>query len=81
MSLGGYARDVLPLLAGWGAAFALFRGRFVPTWLLGTTLGVALRTVVLGHYRWNVLAFYLVTVVFLGAVAGLMRIAVRRLGA
>jgi hypothetical protein len=71
---------VLPIGAGWFAAFAVFRGRFLPTWLVGTTLGVAIRTVVLGHYRWNVLAFLLVTLVFLGAVAGLMRIAVRRLG-
>ena len=66
--------------AGWFAAFAAFRGRFLPTWFLGTTLGVLIRTIVLGHYRWNVLAFLLVTLVFLGAVAGLMRIVLRRLG-
>ena len=59
----------------------VFRGRFLPTWLVGTTLGVAIRSVVLGHYRPNVLAFLVVSLVFLGATAGLMRIAVRRLGA
>jgi hypothetical protein len=36
---------------------------------------------VLGHYRPSVLAFLVVSLVFLGATAGLMRIAVRRLGA
>jgi hypothetical protein len=77
----GYVRDVLPLAAGWFTAFALFRGRFLPTWLVGTTLGVAIRSVVLGHYRFNVLAFLVVSLVFLGVTAGLMRIAVRRLGA
>ena len=69
---------MLPLAAGWFAAFAAFRGRFLPTWLVGTMLGVALRSVVLGHYRWNVLAFLVVSLVFLGATAGLMRVAVRR---
>lgn len=81
LSAHGYARDVLPLAVGWFAAFAAFRGRFLPTWLVGTTLGVAIRTVVLGHYRLNVLAFLLVSLVFLGVTAGLMRVAVRRLGA
>lgn len=79
VSLGGYARDVLPLLAGWSIAFVAFRGRFVPTWLAGATLGVAIRTVVLSHYHWSVLAFWLVTVVFLGVVAGLMRILLMRI--
>jgi hypothetical protein len=72
---------VLPLAAGWFGAFAIFGGRFVPTWLVGTTAGVAIRTVALGHYRASVLAFLLVSLLFLGATAGLMRIAVRRLGA
>lgn len=79
LSVGGYARDVLTIGAGWTVAFAAFRGRFLPTWLAGATLGVALRTVVLSHYHWDVLAFWLVTLVFLGAVAGLMRVLVRRL--
>jgi hypothetical protein len=79
--LHGYVRDVLPIAGGWFAAFAWFRGRFIPTWLVGTVLGVAIRSVVLGHYRLNVLAFLVVSLVFLGVTAGLMRIAVRRLGA
>lgn len=79
LSLAGYARDVLPLGAGWAIAFVLFRGRFLPTWLLGATLGVAIRSIVLGHFHLNVLAFWLVTLVFLGLVAGLMRVVARRL--
>ncbi len=71
---------MLPFAAGWFTAFACFRGRFVPTWLVGTTLGVLLRSAVLGHYRLNVFAFLAVSLVFLGVTAGLMRIAVRRLG-
>jgi hypothetical protein len=79
VSFAGYARDVLPLGAGWAVAFALFRGRFVPTWLVGATLGVAIRSIALGHFHPNVLAFWLVTLVFLGLVAGLMRLVARRL--
>ena len=41
-------------------------GRFVPTWLGGITVGVVIRMVVLGHYRWNELAFLAVALVFNG---------------
>jgi len=51
----------------------VLRGRFVPTWLAGTTLGVVVRMVVLGHYRWNELAFWLVALVFLGLFAAVLR--------
>jgi hypothetical protein len=69
LSLGGYAANALPLLAGW---FALACGtrRFLPTWLAGVTLGVVVRMIALGHYRWNQLAFLLVSLAFVGAVAG-----------
>lgn len=69
VSAAGYAEDALPFLAGWFAAFWVFGGRFVPTWLVGITAGVALRAVILSHYRWNELAFWLVSLAFVGAVA------------
>ena len=68
VSAAGYAADALPLLAGWIALARLTR-RFVPTWLGGVTLGVAIRMVALGHYRWNELAFLAVALAFIGAVA------------
>jgi Protein of unknown function (DUF3054) len=56
LSLAGYARDLLPLLAGWFAAAALFRlyrgGGRVPllaTWLVGVPLGVGIRALALGR--------------------------------
>jgi hypothetical protein len=56
LSLTGYARDLLPLLAGWFAAAALFRlyrggGRraLVATWAVGVPLGVAIRALALGR--------------------------------
>ena len=56
LSLTGYARDLLPLLAGWFAAAALFRlyrggGRLalLGTWLVGVPLGVGIRALVLGR--------------------------------
>jgi hypothetical protein len=69
VSLGGYAADLLPLLGGW-LVIARLIGRFVPTWLIGVTLGVAIRMVVLGHYHWNQLSFLAVALVFVGALAG-----------
>ena len=64
---GGYAADAIPLLCCWLAAAWATR-RFVPTWLLGVTGGVAIRMVVLGHYRWNELAFLAVALAFVGGV-------------
>ena len=71
VSAGGYAADALPLAAGW-LAFAVLTRRFVPTWLGGVTLGVAIRMVALGHYRWNELAFLAVALAFVGFVAFLV---------
>jgi hypothetical protein len=68
VSLAGYAANTLPLLAGW-LAVARVTGRFVPTWLGGITIGVVIRMVVLGHYRWNELAFLAVAIGFNGLVA------------
>ena len=68
VTLGGYAADSLPVLAAW-LLFAWRTRRFVPTWLIGVTLGVVIRMAILGHYRWSELAFWLVSLVFIGAVA------------
>ncbi|MGH3003237.1 MAG: DUF3054 domain-containing protein [Gaiellaceae bacterium] len=77
VSAHGYARDALTLLAGWFIAFAVFRGRLVPTWLAGVVLGVAIRMVVLGHYHWNQIAFFTTTLVIVGALAALSRAVAR----
>lgn len=69
----------MPFLVAWFAAFRVFGGRFVPTWAVGVTLGVAIRAVALSHYRWNELAFWFVALVFVGAVAFAGRFSVRRL--
>ena len=71
VSLGGYAVDVLPLLVAW-LVLARATRRFVPTWLVGVTLGVLARMVILGHYRWSQLSFLVVTLVFVGALAALL---------
>jgi len=68
VSLSGYAADALPLLGSW-IVMARLTDRFLPTWLVGVTAGVAIRMIVLGHYRWNELAFLAVSLVFIGAVA------------
>jgi hypothetical protein len=68
VSLTGYAADLLPLLGAW-LVVAYVTRRFLPTWLIGVTLGVAIRMVVLGHYHWNQLSFLAVALVFVGAVA------------
>jgi hypothetical protein len=73
LSATGYAEDALPFLVTWFAAYRAFRGRFVPTWLVGVTAGVALRAAILSHYRWNELAFWLVALAFIGAVALALR--------
>ena len=69
----GYAEDAVPFLAAWFAAFRVFGGRLLPTWAAGVTLGVAIRAVALSHYRWNELAFWLVSLAFIGAVALVLR--------
>ena len=56
VSAAGFARDALPLLAGWFAAAALFglyrgggRRALLATWAVGVTLGVVVRALVLGR--------------------------------
>jgi hypothetical protein len=68
VSASGYAADLLPLLGCWLAA-AWWTRRFVPTWIVGVTAGIAIRTVVLSHYRWSELSFLLVALTFVGALA------------
>ena len=68
VSLTGYASDALPLLAAWLAVARATR-RFLPTWLAGVGLGVAIRMVALGHYRWSELSFLAVALAFIGLFA------------
>jgi hypothetical protein len=56
LSLRGYARDALPIMAGWFGAAILFRmyrthrgTRVLATWLVGVTAGVLARALILGH--------------------------------
>jgi hypothetical protein len=56
------------LLVAWFAVAFATRS-FVPTWLLGVTLGVVARMIALGHYRWDQLTFLVVALVFVGFVA------------
>jgi hypothetical protein len=69
VSLTGYAEDALPFLVGWFAAYRVFGGRFVPTWLVGVTRGVLLRAAVLSHWYAKELALYVVSLVVIGALA------------
>lgn len=77
VSVGGYAGDALPLLGGWFAASWALGSRFIPTWLAGTTLGVLARALVLDHWYAKELAFWLVSLVFLGLFAAITRAAWR----
>lgn len=68
VSAAGFARDALPLLAGWfGAAlvFGAYRSAapraFVLTWLVGIGAGVAIRAAVLGRTVNGHQAAFLVT--------------------
>lgn len=78
VSVGGYAADTLPLAGAW-VAIAWWTRRFVPTWLAGVTAGIAIRALVLGHERWSELSFLCVALVFVGALAGILLAASRRL--
>ena len=72
MSAAGFARDALPILAGWLVASALFgayrrqeRRAFWLTWMVGVTAGVALRAVLLGRSaNGHEAAFLVVALVF-----------------
>jgi hypothetical protein len=70
----GYAEDALPFLAAWLAADVAFRGRFVPTWLAGVSAGVLLRAAILGHWYARELAFWLVALATIGALAAAGRL-------
>jgi hypothetical protein len=77
VTLGGYAADTLPFVGAW-LAVAWRTRRFIPTWLGGVTLGVAIRAVILSHYRWDELAFWAVALVFIGALAAVVWQLLRR---
>jgi Protein of unknown function (DUF3054) len=56
LSLSGYARDALPVLAGWFAAAAVFGAYRKPsartlllTWVVGVPLGIVIRGIALGR--------------------------------
>jgi len=68
----------LPLLVAWFAV-AYATHRFVPTWIAGVTLGVVVRMIALGHYHWDQLTFLLVALIFVGALAALTIVAMRRI--
>ena len=86
LSAGGYARDALPLLAGWfGAAtlFGLYRGSgrwaLVATWAVGVPLGVLIRAIVLGRSPdGDEAAFLGVALVFTGLFVLAFRTVTRR---
>ena len=68
VSAAGFARDALPILAGWLAAAAAFGAYRRPgwrtlalTWLVGVTAGVALRALILGRPANGHEAAFLVT--------------------
>jgi hypothetical protein len=85
LSLRGYARDALPIMAGWFGAAILFRAyivhrqtRVLATWIVGVTVGVVARALILGHslngkeaeFLGVALAFVLLFVYLLRSVVG-----------
>jgi hypothetical protein len=84
LSASGYARDWLPLLAGWYAAALLFRlysrprlRALLETWLVGITAGVLLRALVLGRaLNGKEAAFLVVSLVMSLIFIGVLRTAV-----
>ncbi len=85
LSARGYARDALPLLAGWFGAALVFRPyadrrlrRLLATWAGGVTAGVVLRALVLGRSPGGEEAAFLgVALVMIGLFVLLGRLAVR----
>ena len=59
-------------------ATALFKGRFVPTWLAGVTAGVLLRAAVPGRWYSKEVTFLLVALVFVGFFAFVARLVLGR---
>lgn len=72
VSAAGFARDALPVLAGWFGAAAVFgayrtsdRRAFLLTWVAGVTAGVAMRALLLGRtIDGHQIAFLVVALVF-----------------
>jgi DUF3054 family protein len=87
LSLGGYARDLLPLLAGWFGAAAVFglyraggRRALLLTWAVGVTAGVLIRALALGRsLGGGEAAFLAVTLAFTGLFVLAVRALTRRL--
>ena len=85
----GFARDALPLLAGWfGVALAIgtystpSRRKLLLTWALGIPLGVLIRGLALGrHADGKQLAFLITTMLFtLALVVAFRAVGARKLG-
>jgi len=81
LSAAGYARDTLPLAAGWFGAAALFHlygdnglRALLATWALGIPAGVLVRALVLGHsLNGGEAAFLGVCLVVIGLLVGVLR--------
>ena len=68
VDLGDYAAVILPFGLAWLAVCRLTE-RFLPTWLVGVSAGVAIRMVILGHERWSELSFLAVSLIVIGALS------------
>ena len=82
LGAAGFARDALPLLAGWFAAAACFRlyrrpgaWRLAATWAVGVPAGLVVRRLALGHGLEP--AFVVTTLVFTLAFVLAARLALR----
>ena len=71
VSLRGYARDALPLLACWFGAAAVFglyrrptRAALLRTWAAGVTAGILLRQLILWSFHPDDLLFLVVALAF-----------------
>jgi hypothetical protein len=77
-SATAFVRDLLCFELAWFAVARVARGRFLPTWLVGVTLAVAVRAAIVGHFS---AAFYGValgfTALFVLAARTLSRLAAR----
>jgi hypothetical protein len=81
LNAAGYARDTLPLAAGWFGAAALFHlygghelRALLATWALGIPAGVLVRALVLGHpLNGSEAAFLGVCLVVIGLLVGALR--------
>jgi hypothetical protein len=71
VDLGDYGAVILPFGLCWLALCRLTE-RFLPTWIVGVSGGVAIRMVILGHERWSELSFLVVSLVVTGALSFLL---------